>query len=409
MAMTIAKIVALAALTSSHVVASAPSQPHLPHYMNPGCINLRIPVTATNNPAIGLNKVFDIVHPDDNTNATASAVDLQTINAPTLPERVVQNITVSGTYSIAAHLCIPKNGSKKDHLQIASHGAIYDSRYWDLREDPSQYSWVHNMMEAGYSVLTYDRIGTGESDHPDAYTVVQTPLQSVILMEITKIAKAGELLKYVVAGVSNTDATFKKFIHVGHSQGSYITLGFLAGYGEMSDGAVLSGVLPTMLRTGPPFTSLDVQYAAEANPTLFGNFGSGYVVPTIGGVQTGFLSIRRNYTVGLGGFTPALKEYGDSIKQPMAITEIISSAVMGVLPAPSFSGPMQFVLGEFDNLNCDGDCRGAEQPALLKELFPNATSTDVYLQPGTGHGLPFHRGANIGFQKTINWLGQNGL
>ena len=132
-------------------------------------------------------------------------------------------------------------------------------------------------------------------------------------------------------------------------------------------------------------------------------------VPTEGGVQTGFLSIRRNYTVGLGGFTPALKAYGNAVKQPMAITEILSGAVMGVLPAPNFQGPMQFVLGEFDNLNCDGDCNGAEQPELLEKLFPHASSREVYLQPGTGHGLPFHQGANVGFQKTIDFLKQNGM
>jgi hypothetical protein len=278
--MVLAHIAALTLLASSQLAASAPAQPQLPHYINPGCIDLIIPITATNNPAIGLAKVFDIVHPTNDSTATGTAVDLQTINAPTLPERVTQNITVSGTWNIAAHLCIPKNGSKKDHLQIASHGAIYDSRYWNIRDDPSQYSWVDNMMNAGYSVLTYDRIGTGESDKPDPYTVVQTPLQSVILMEITKIAQAGKLGIYATSA-QKPAATFSKFIHVGHSQGSYVTLGFLAGYGEMSDGAILTGVLPTKLRTGPPFTSLDVQYAAEANPKLFGDFGSGYVVRTL--------------------------------------------------------------------------------------------------------------------------------
>lgn len=137
------------------------------------------------------------------------------------------------------------------------------------------------MMEAGYSILTYDRIGVGKSDKPDAYTVVQTPFQAVILSEITKIAKAGKLMDYAVDGAPKTDATFKKFIHVGHSQGSYITLNFLAGYGEMSDGAVITGVLPTTKRGPPPFTSLDVLYAAEANPTLFKDFGLGYIVVSL--------------------------------------------------------------------------------------------------------------------------------
>ena len=224
--MALATVAALALLASSQLATAAPTQPQLPHYVNPGCIDLMIPITATSNPAVGLAKVFDIVHPTNDTTATGCAVDLQTINAPTLPERVTKNLTISGTWNIAAHLCIPTNGSKKDHLQIASHGAIYDSRYWNIRDDPSQYSWVDNMMNAGYSVLTYDRIGTGESDKPDAYTVVQTPLQSVILMEITKIAQAGQLGSYATSAQKPV-ATFNKFIHVGHSQGSCQLRNFL--------------------------------------------------------------------------------------------------------------------------------------------------------------------------------------
>lgn len=144
--MAVATIVALAILASKHLATAAPTQSNLPHYENPGCIDLIIPITASTNPAIGLNKIFDIVHPTNDTTASGCAVDLQTIDAPTPAERVVKNITISGTYNIAAHLCVPKNGSKKDHLQIAVHGAVYDSRYWNIRMEPSEYSWVDNMM-----------------------------------------------------------------------------------------------------------------------------------------------------------------------------------------------------------------------------------------------------------------------
>lgn len=399
--MAVALIVALAILASKHLSRAAPTTSP---YDNPRCTYFNLPITASSSDAY----VFDIVHPDDNINATALAVQLSTVTTPSPAELVTKNITVSGTYNIAAQLCVPQNGSKKETLQIASHGAIFDKRYWDIRYQPSEYSWVDNMLDAGYSILTYDRIGVGQSDKPDAYTVVQTRLQVDILGEITKLARSGGLMKYV-PGSAAKNATFNKFIHIGHSQGSAITLNFLSEFGELSDGAIITGELVTTKRSPPQVVALDVQYAAQANPKLFGDFGNGYVVPTPGGLQAGFLSTFRNYTLGLGGFNHELFEYSDKIKQPMACTEIISSEVLGFSPAPNFTAPLQFVSGEYDFVGCNGDCRGAWDPKVTKDLFPGATHLDHWLQPGTGHGLPFHLGAKYGFQKSIKWLESVGL
>jgi hypothetical protein len=82
---------------------------------------------------------------------------------------------------------------------------------------------------------------------------------------------------------------------------------------------------------------------------------------------------------------------------------------LGFNPAPKFVAPMQFVFGEFDFLACEADCRGAFQRPLVEELYSNATDIDVYMQPGTGHGLPFHLGAKVGYQVTMKWLEKVGL
>ena len=42
-------------------------------------------------------------------------------------------------------------------------------------------------------------------------------------------------------------------------------------------------------------------------------------------------------------------------------------------------------------------------------MFPASSAVDVYLQPGTGHGLPFHMGGQVGFKATFDWLAKNGL
>ena len=43
-------------------------------------------------------------------------------------------------------------------------------RYWDIDVNPEEYSYLDAAITEGYSILTYDRLGTGQSDIPeDAY------------------------------------------------------------------------------------------------------------------------------------------------------------------------------------------------------------------------------------------------
>jgi pimeloyl-ACP methyl ester carboxylesterase len=56
------------------------------------------------------------------------------------------------------------------------HGVGFDSSYWHFQGsgvDPS-YSYARQAAAEGYTTFRYDRLGTGQSDHPaDAYNVVQ--------------------------------------------------------------------------------------------------------------------------------------------------------------------------------------------------------------------------------------------
>lgn len=112
-----------------------------------------IPVTATAH-----NHIYNLQHVDSNIDATSWSQDYDGRTSLPLADRIIQNITVSGTYDIHGQLCIPENGHKKDLLQIATHGAGFDSRYWNVRLNPSEYSYVDAALSAGYSILTYDRL-----------------------------------------------------------------------------------------------------------------------------------------------------------------------------------------------------------------------------------------------------------
>ena len=44
--------------------------------------------------------------------------------------RSIGDIAINQTFSIAAELCIPRNGAKKHHLQILTHGQFANRNYW---------------------------------------------------------------------------------------------------------------------------------------------------------------------------------------------------------------------------------------------------------------------------------------
>jgi hypothetical protein len=128
------------------------------------CIQLDIPVFATAPSAI-----YDIPQVGNDIEATAWAIYDATWSTPHGVQNIIKNTTTFGAFNIHAQLCVPKSSKKRDILQIATHGVHYDSRYWDSEYQPEKYSYVDATLKAGYSILTYDRLGTGQSDHPDAY------------------------------------------------------------------------------------------------------------------------------------------------------------------------------------------------------------------------------------------------
>ncbi|RYP03671.1 hypothetical protein DL765_010432 [Monosporascus sp. GIB2] len=299
------------------------------------------------------------------------------------------------------------SSEKSDILQIATHGVHYDSRYWDSEYQPENHSYVNAALKAGYSILTYDRLGVGQSDIPDAYTVVQAPLEQEILRQLTLMARNGTLYKFA-ENVKPADAAFKaltkprKIVHVGHSFGSFLTSAFIANYGPLSDGAIITGYLLTQCLASAGSTSFNVEYAATSNPSY--KRPSGYVVCQKSGIQNIFFAgdLKTAYT-------PEMLDYGNDIKQPVPIGEFASAFWLLGNSGPSFKGPVQYMLPEFDFYVCRGDCKGLANVTALAETYPNAAAIEVAIQPNTGHALPLHNNATAGFQVTFDFLERHGL
>jgi pimeloyl-ACP methyl ester carboxylesterase len=187
-------------------------------------------------------------------------------------------------------------------------------RAWDVQIRPEQQSYVDAAIEKGYSILTFDRIGTGQSSLPDAYDDVQPNTEIEIIAKITTLARSGKLLSAAKV-VSSTNTTTvpspnpKQIVHVGHSFGSQLIFGLLKRNGNISDGALLTGFLNSTQLGNVPVVNFEHDYAATHDPARFGRFGSGYVVlTTLNTLQKLYFTKKT--------LDPELLEYTEKIKQP---------------------------------------------------------------------------------------------
>jgi pimeloyl-ACP methyl ester carboxylesterase len=366
---------------------------------NGHCKQLDIPVFAT-----APSAVYDIPQVNNDIEATAWAIYDATRSTPHGLQNIIKNTTTSGTFNIHAQLCVPKSSKKSGILQIATHGVHYDSRYWDSEYQPESHSYVDATLKAGYSILTYDRLGVGHSDHPDAYSVVQAPIELEILRQLTLMARNGTLYDFAAHAQPGTSAFNnltkpEKIVHIGHSFGSFLTSAFIATYANLTDGAIITGYLFTQFLASTGSTTFSVEYAG-ANY----NRGSGYVVCKENGIQNIFFGGNARTA-----FTPALLEYGNAIKQPVPIGEFASAFWLLGKYGPDLTAPVQYVLPEKDFYICRGDCNGLANVTELRATYPNASAIEVVLQPDTGHALPLHNNATAGFQLTYEFLDRHGL
>ncbi|KAL2170679.1 hypothetical protein VTG60DRAFT_4521 [Thermothelomyces hinnuleus] len=372
------------------------------------CVQLEVPV-----PVVATNQNYSMPRVDSSIDAIDWTVNVTTWSTPDAAARIINPVHINSTFRISAQLCVPsKKGPKANILQIATHGLGFDKRYWDVELKPEEYSYVDAAVKKGYSVLTYDRLGTGQSQTPDAYTVVQIPTEIEILAGLTKLARSGRLVtsSSSVNASSNAGSNIisdfrpSKVVQVGHSYGSYLIVLMLSKHADLTDGAILTGFLLTDL---PIINVLhyDHEFAREHDPVRFGRYPSGYfVLNTKSCLQKLFL--RK------GAFDPEMLDYTDKIKQPEAVGEYASEGTNLPSPALGFNGPIQashsLFNGEFDNYICIGDCRGVYNATMAKGLFPDAV-IEPYLQPNTGHALTVAKNASAGYQVMLHFLDSHGL
>ncbi|KAI1761297.1 hypothetical protein GGR53DRAFT_469445 [Hypoxylon sp. FL1150] len=367
------------------------------------CVEFNVPV-----PVVATNNNYTMPRVDSNIDAVQWALNFSVYDAPTPAQRNTGSLPINEIFNINARLCVPlTKTNKSDTLQIAVQGNGWDKRYWDVEVKSAEHSYVDAAISKGYPILMFDRIGTGKSEIPDAYEVVQVGTEVEILTQLTAMVRNGTLLKSAKVlgnGTLPEQLNPTRIVHVGHSFGSLLIAGLLIQHGDMSDAALLTGFLPNSTHLGEVMVAtFEHDFAPVSDPARFGQFPSGYIV------LTSENTLQKVYLTE-DVLDPELLTYTEKIKQPEAVALYASSAQAFANPGAPFAGPVQLIAGEFDFVNCNGDCKGTYTVEGIKNsTFPGSSNVTVHLQPNTGHALTVAKNASAGFEVMFSYLEAQGF
>lgn len=351
---------------------------------NAVCVSGTVPVQASSERNVKLNLTDDIT----STQAVNLILGLQTANSTLASSVSISEQQISGTFNISAQLCLPSAPLNISSIQFLTHGVGFSKLYWNFGPENS---FVDNAAAAGHATFSYDRLGVGNSSHPDPIQVVQGPLEVEIAIELVRMLRQGVLM----------NKQFDQVIGVGHSYGSALTTSVASQDPSTFDAIVLTG-FSSNTTGGIQFTSaLNLEVAATVSGGRFKGRQDGYLVPsTQYGVQYAFFRAPD--------FEDEILIEAFATIETTTIGEQFTMSAVGT-PATNFSGPVLLVDGENDLFFCDGNCNYPTNiPAeSLLALFPmaNQRKSTTFILAGSGHGVNLATNAVQAFDRIQDFAG----
>ncbi|KAI1760164.1 alpha/beta-hydrolase [Hypoxylon sp. FL1150] len=354
-----------------------------PYPTRPVCKELTIPVTVNVQRFI----IDAAIH--DNWDAVALSLNLTRrdfTNSTDDPLPVVGNTAgpVESTFKVGATLC----GTGGPTL-ILTHGIIESKLYWRPTLDNAEnYSLVDAALAAGYSVLSYDRIGVGSSSKVDALSDAQFQVEAAVL---------DKLVDYVQ---STQNAT--KVALVGHSYGSYLSTASAISKTTAIDALVLTGFGGGFTYFNPFLAGSAFRVARLQDPQRWGDLDSGYLT-TADLFATTYAYFGEEYD-----FERRVAEWSHNVGgEPFAVGELPSLLASSPLGFDAVTAPVLVLQGQFDLSACGGNCVGILEP--LKTTFSGAKTVEIVDNLAAGHNLNLHKVAPQAFDIIFYFLQRQGV
>ncbi|KAK7408693.1 hypothetical protein QQX98_009107 [Neonectria punicea] len=252
------------------------------------------------------------------------------------------------TYNISATIC-----GKGDSVLVLTHGIIESKLYWQPNFPGSEkYNFVEAAVAAGYSVISYDRIGVGSSSTVDSVEDAQFQVETAALNSLVAYAR------------NNLRA--RKVGLVGHSYGSYLTT---ASASQTSvDAVVLTGFSGVFDYFAPFIAGAGLRVANTHDQYRWGHLDSGYLT-TSDPYATTYVYFAEPY------FDHRVVEWAYRVEgEPFAVGEL-PSLLKTKIQYDNVTAPVFILQGQFDLSACGGNCVGVLNGT--KSLFTNAKTLQL--------------------------------
>ncbi|KAI1412850.1 alpha/beta-hydrolase [Hypoxylon sp. FL1857] len=346
------------------------------------CRELTIPITV-NVPRFIVNATIN-----DNWDVVALTLNLtrRDFTNPTdpLPVAGMTAASVESKFNVGATLC----GSGGPML-VLTHGIIESKKYWrpDL-ENSEEYNFVDAAVAAGYSVLSYDRVGVGSSSKVDAISDAQFQVEAAVLDSLVDYAR------------HTANAT--KVALVGHSYGSYLTVASAASKKTAVDAIVLTGFAGNFTYFTPFLAGSAFRVARIQDPARWGSLDAGYLTSADLYAET-YVYFGQEQD-----FERRVAEWSHYVgSEPFAVGELPSLLASSPLDFAAVTAPVFVIQGQFDLSACGGNCVGLLDG--LKNDFAGAKVVETIDNLPAGHNLNLHKIAPQAFGKIFDFLKRQGV
>jgi pimeloyl-ACP methyl ester carboxylesterase len=279
-------------------------------------------------------------------------------------------------YTIFAELCLPPgaNPHRVQTVHLAVHGGSYSHLYNAWPFEPGIYSYADALMKAGYAVLTFDRIGNGQSSHP-AGASVTIDANAFVVHQLVQALRSGSI----------GQTAFQRVVLVGHSLGSITSLAEASAYGDV-DGVVLTGLSHAVT----PSAADALQFVqANQDPRFAGqNLDDDYLTTAPGTRGSAFYYLPVT--------DPRVVALDEATKETVTKAELAFGPALAPATSLAIHVPVLIVNGQFDRLVCgDGSicANGAALAAAEAPFFAPDACLQAAVTPRAGHDLNLHPSA----------------
>jgi pimeloyl-ACP methyl ester carboxylesterase len=296
------------------------------------------------------------------------------------------------TFQVIGTLCSQGPAVGKT-VQLLLHGATYARYYWDFPYQTEHYSYVRSATERGYATFNLDRIGNGDSDHPNG-DLVDIAANGFVVHQVVEALRAGEVASTI----------FEKIIVVGHSMGSFTAANYAGSFPGEADGIILTGFLHDMNWTFVFDSLLPTVYPAAWDPKFEGQITTLDYYTTLPGK-------RGDAFYYLGNVDPEVLVLDESLKQTATSGELNSFAAAVYDPISlQIQGPVQVVIGHYDYIFCGNLVNCSDKAAVQtyeEGWFSASACVETAVIDDAGHDLNLQLNANAAYSKMLSWADRN--